>query len=563
MPEITTQLPAAFITSDGKRLSFSAYAFLILLCIAFFIPGIATLPPTDRDESSFAQASKQMIETGNYTDIRLQDKPRYKKPVGIYWLQTASVNLFNPQYLNEIWAYRIPSFAGASVAVVMTAALGSLFFGPMAGFLAAMMIAGCVILNVEARLAKTDAALLGSIMVMQYALARAYLNIRMNWRVAATFWTALGIGILIKGPIILLVLFSTLLWLRLSNKHLRWFNALKPWFGLGYLLLIVMPWFVAIALQSHGGFMAESAGHDLFAKLWQGQDRGILPPGLHLLAFPIIFFPFAIYVLLAIPDVWDARKQAAIKFCLGWIIPTWIVFELSLTKLPHYTLPTYPALAILAAKMLVDGYPVLAEKGRWVIAPAITLWLMIGMGFAVAFTLLPYLADHSWNIAQIIAALVLIIAQGVCLFLLFQRKMQSVMVMTFGSLLFIICVFGNMLPSLQHLWVSRQIVQTAETLKACDDLQIVSASYGEPSLVFMAGTNTKLVPDGGTAAGEMKRNPCAVGVVDDKHKQAFLDSFATNETQPAPMGKVEGLNIGHGHATVLTLYLLPQKPFAQ
>ena len=169
-------LSPGFFTPDGERLNKFAYAFLIVLCLAFFTPGLATLPPTDRDESLFAQASKQMIESGNYVDIRFQDQPRYKKPIGIYWLQAASVKLLNPHHLDEIWAYRVPSLIGATVAVLMTACLGAFLFSPAAGLLGAIMMAGCLILNVEARLAKTDAALLGSIMVAQYALARAYIG---------------------------------------------------------------------------------------------------------------------------------------------------------------------------------------------------------------------------------------------------------------------------------------------------------------------------------------------------------------------------------------------------
>ena len=119
-------IPNSFYAREGTRLSPLAYFFLLMLCVAFFTPGLVTMSPTDRDESSFAQASKQMIETGNYTDIRLQDAPRYKKPIGIYWLQSAVVRAVNPHHLDEIWAYRLPSFAGATLAVLMTAALGAL-----------------------------------------------------------------------------------------------------------------------------------------------------------------------------------------------------------------------------------------------------------------------------------------------------------------------------------------------------------------------------------------------------------------------------------------------------
>ena len=80
--------------------------------------GLLGLPPTDRDESRFAQASKQMIETGDYVSIRFQDEARNQKPVGtFYWLQAATVRagqaLGVPDALTTIWLYRIPSLLGA------------------------------------------------------------------------------------------------------------------------------------------------------------------------------------------------------------------------------------------------------------------------------------------------------------------------------------------------------------------------------------------------------------------------------------------------------------------
>ena len=78
-----------------------------------FLPGFFNIPPVDRDEARFAQATKQMIESGDYIDIRFQDEVRYKKPVGIYWLQAGVVRaaeaLGVPQARSTIWLYRIPS----------------------------------------------------------------------------------------------------------------------------------------------------------------------------------------------------------------------------------------------------------------------------------------------------------------------------------------------------------------------------------------------------------------------------------------------------------------------
>src|SRR5262245_3083630 len=101
-----------------------ALGVLVLVTLLCILPGFFSTPPTDRDESRFAQATKQMIETGEFVDIRFQDEVRYKKPVGIYWLQVGAVKagqaLGVPQALTTIWLYRIPSLIGAAAAVMLT-----------------------------------------------------------------------------------------------------------------------------------------------------------------------------------------------------------------------------------------------------------------------------------------------------------------------------------------------------------------------------------------------------------------------------------------------------------
>jgi 4-amino-4-deoxy-L-arabinose transferase-like glycosyltransferase len=573
MLEQLTTIPQSFYQQEQKRLSFLAYLFLFLVCVAFFTPGIVTIPATDRDESSFAQASKQMIESGNYTDIRLKDEPRYKKPIGIYWLQSTSVRLFNPHYLDEIWAYRIPSFLGATISVLMTAALGTLLFGPMVGLLAALMLAGSVLLNVEARLAKTDAALLASIMVSLYALAKAYIeNKEQQLAIEYTkslknsispyvnpfvFWTALSCGILIKGPIILMPLIGVLLWLRISDKNLKWFKSLRPVLGFIYALVLISPWFIAISMQSHGVFIEQSAGHDMFAKIWQGQNRGVMPPGMYLMALPLTFFPFVLFILFAAPDAWKNRKDTSVKFCLGWIIPTWVIFELSFTKLPHYVLPTYPALSLLTAKFLSDGFPTLAVTTRRLpIALVIGFWIILGMGFAILFSLLPILVDGTWQPPQMFAGIFLILSQGATLLLMPKHKTTSVIALTIGSLIFLSITFGSTLPQLQHIWMSREIVTAVEPLKPCPDSQIVSVGYHEPSLVFMAGTQTILAMNGLEAADDLKRNSCDVVVINGDQKDEFVGAFSGAAYQPRPLATINGLNSGHGSQVDMFIYAI-------
>src|SRR5437870_10537381 len=156
-----------------------AVAFLLLCAALLFLPGFFTIPPIDRDEARFAQATKQMVESGDFVDIRFQDDVRYKKPVGIYWLQAAVVetasSLGVPRAQLRIWLYRVPSLIGAIGAVLLTYWTALAFVTRRGAALAALLMASCVLLGAEARLAKTDAMLLLTVTAAMGAMARAYL----------------------------------------------------------------------------------------------------------------------------------------------------------------------------------------------------------------------------------------------------------------------------------------------------------------------------------------------------------------------------------------------------
>src|ERR1700680_3656097 len=96
------------------------YALLTALCLLLYLPGIAAIPPLDRDEARFAQATRQMLESGDFLRIRFQDEARNKKPAGIYWLQAAAVSAFSNPAATAIWPYRLPSLLGGGAAVVLT-----------------------------------------------------------------------------------------------------------------------------------------------------------------------------------------------------------------------------------------------------------------------------------------------------------------------------------------------------------------------------------------------------------------------------------------------------------
>ncbi len=206
-----------FVTESHVR----AIVFLTLCGLLFFLPGFFNIPAIDRDEARFAQATKQMVETGDFVDIRFQDEVRYKKPVGIYWMQAAVVDtaahLGLPRAQLRIWLYRIPSLIGAIGAVLLTYWTALAFLTRRGAVLAGVILCSSVLLGVEARLAKTDAMLLLTVVAAMGAMGRIYLawqrgedSERPPWILPAIFWTALAGGILLKGPLILMFVVLTI-----------------------------------------------------------------------------------------------------------------------------------------------------------------------------------------------------------------------------------------------------------------------------------------------------------------------------------------------------------------
>ena len=262
------------VTSSHLR----AAAFILACCALLMLPGFFTIPAIDRDEARFAQATKQMVETGDFVDIRFQDDVRYKKPVGIYWMQAAAVQaataLGLPGAQLRIWVYRIPSLIGAVGAVLLTYWTALAFVTRRGAVLAALMVCASVLLGAEARLAKTDAMLLLTVVAAMGALARVYLSWqrgedpeRPPWTWPAIFWTALAGGILIKGPLILMFAVLTVVSLAISDRGASWLWRLRPVWGLMWMLVLVLPWFVAIYWRAGDTFFTDSVGGDMLSKL--------------------------------------------------------------------------------------------------------------------------------------------------------------------------------------------------------------------------------------------------------------------------------------------------------
>jgi 4-amino-4-deoxy-L-arabinose transferase-like glycosyltransferase len=562
MPSLTSALDRLATLASASHAR--ACVLLVLLSLAAFLPGFQTLQPLDRDEPRFAQASKQMLETRDFVDIRFQDEARHKKPVGIYWLQSATVAageaLGVPQARTQIWLYRIPSLVGAIATVLLTYWALLAFVSARMALLGAALMAACVLLGVEARIAKTDAMLAACAVATMGALARTWLDwtrslafvpSSRNWLV---FWGATALGLLLKGPIVPMVWGLAILVLSLRERSFRWLKPLR--FGPGPLLclVVVLPWFLAIAWKTGGSFFAESVGQDMLGKVAEGQEKHWGPPGLYLLIFFGTYWPAAAFAAMAVPFAWLRRREPQVLFLLAWIVPSWLVFEAVPTKLPHYVLPLYPAVtALLLLAVLNDGIDrfrrgSVATALLVVIVPLVLTGVIVAANWSLDGTI-PYLALPFLLLALFVAGTVVAAFRRSDLEGALWRGVVASLLLGLG-------VYGFAVESLRSFKLSPRLAEAVRSV-GCSDPAVMTVGYREPSLVFLVGTDLAMGADGSAAATFLAQPGCRIALVEARHAAAFQAALPATGITPRLVTTLRGFNLNGGRRLEIAVLTRP------
>jgi 4-amino-4-deoxy-L-arabinose transferase-like glycosyltransferase len=564
----TRTMTSAVATRAGGVLDWAtasharASILLVVVALLCFLPGFFSIPPLDRDEGRFAQATKQMIETGDYIDIRLQDEARHKKPIGIYWLQAVAVHASGLGTAAPIWVYRTPSLIGAVLGVLVTYWAVLPLIGRRAALLAALMMSATILLGVEARIAKTDAVLFLCTVTAMGALLRVFLDPEGMRRSAVPWilWASIGVGILIKGPITLMVTGLAATAMSVWARSPRWLLAVRPGWGSLLALAIAAPWLIAIAIESGGTFLRDSFGADMLSKVGQASNTHWGPPGYHSLLFWFVAWPSAAFLALALPWVWQNRARQDVALLLAWFAPTWLVFEAISTKLPHYVLPAYPALFALASLALVENAKPLHRLWQRVIVAG--FWLvplglvLVGAGLLV-FT--------EWRLPVLMLVIgSAAIALGFATARILPRRVETgVPLAVATAALTYLSVYQFTLPALQTVWLSERMAETARAVAHCPNPRIASAAYHEPSLVFLTRTDL-VMADGAMAADFLGAGGCRLAFVDaaprrlggEAEEVAFRRRVAELGVTVEQVALVEGRNINGGHQRRMGLWRL-------
>ncbi len=553
---LATNVEAIFDWLSATHLR--AVVALLLLALACFLPGQASIPAIDRDEARYAQATTQMLETGDFVDIRFHDKPRHYQPAGIYWLQALAVKISGAELPAPIQIHRVPSLIGACL-IVLLAYWAALPLGDRrVAVIAGAMMAALLLLNIEARLAKTDAVLNAAILVCQAVLLRLYLvdrgtHVPLSWSFA--FWVAAGLGVLVKGPILVMIVGLTVIAASALARDIGWLKGLRPLVGLPIALLIALPWYVAIWFATDGAFYTKAIGYSITEKVASSMQAHGGPPGYYLVAALVTAWPITAVAASALPSLWRCRRLPLVGFVAAWVLPAWIAFELIATKLPHYVLPLYPGLALAAAWALV-GERIDAERG-WVRA----LFWLAALGpiatIAVAVGAAIWLEGRAPPLAFALAALVAILAIVSIILINARELLAGWLVLAVAAPVAYAAIFGVVAPRLDSLWLSPRLAAAAVEVSGCPDPQVISVGNDEASLIFAVGTGIVFGNDADTAAF-LAKGGCRAAIVESAAEGSFQAEFGKLGFQPGRSVRITGLNIANGRSLDFGVYGPPQ-----
>ena len=525
--------------------------FLIFLAICFliFLTGIFEIPILDRDEARFATASKTMLLENEFIDIKMYDEPRYKKPVGIYWLQVASNFIFGDTPYDNITLYRLPSIFSIFLAFIFIFFRLRKIFDNEISFLTIFFLMFSLLTLSEMLQAKTDGALFLTIILCNLMIYSLIENHKIKYKEKLIFWSALAIGVLIKGPIIFIYTILPLIIFSIIKRK----NFLKEIFcfsGLILFLILTLPWFIIITIKSNGAFWYESVGHDLLGKVSSGQESHGFPPGYYLITTLILFWPGSILIYPFIKKNFEQnfiriRKDDLTFFLLISFSVPYILFELVSTKLPHYIYPSYLPLSILLSKFLLD------ENLEGISKRSLYFFTLI-FPLTVVFLIYFIIAEYSEITITLAIILIFFILQipfliGAANIKRFKNKLINFSVFQISFYLTLVFYVNN---HVQDLWMAKRINSIIESNKKNYD-KIYNYGFGEPSLVFLTSHKSKKISPNLLDSINLKKERIMF-IINDEFSDLITSSEKYSDFKM--LKKFDGFNYSKGKTVTIKVF---------
>ncbi|MDL5056948.1 ArnT family glycosyltransferase [Geitlerinema calcuttense] len=325
---------------------------LILAGLLILLPGTGTIPLIDRDEPRFGQATREMMDRGEWVIPYFNGEYRFDKPVMTYWLM---------RVFYQFGIHELTSRLHSALFTILTALVmywwGRRLFGALAGFWGALAFMASVQILIHGRSNVADMPMVFAVTLSMWAVYELLQRGEKSpafWK-DQWFWTlylAQGFGFLAKGPITQAVVILSLL----LYRFLFWRKAI-PWShlrilpGIVVILLVVGIWGIPALIQTSGLFWNVGIGQHVVAR---GVEEFNQRSSAFLYYFGSVFLSLAPWIALGgfvlrnLRGEWTAPKA----FLVAWFAALFVIFTPYATRLPHYIMPGFPAFFLLLGHLL-------------------------------------------------------------------------------------------------------------------------------------------------------------------------------------------------------------------
>lgn len=474
------------------RTRWTAFALaLAIFAFASYLSSRSTL--FDRDEPRFAQASVEMLASGNWLYPTFDLELRPDKPILVYWLMASALEVLGV----SAWAARFWSPVCLALACWFVFGIARRLFDERAGLLAMCLLAAAPLAVVEGTIATTDALLLACTTGVMACFVATIVDGPSGPRYAGIgFWTALAL--LTKGPVglaIPLLSIAFALWFMRLERFPKGFQPKRIWFALAAAVVVFLVWAIPANSATHGEYAVRGLGHHVVDRVsgpLEGHGGGYflwLP-----LYVPVVVVGF-LSALMLLPaacralvggDVWNVRTRAVL---IGWTLPTFVLMTLVPTKLPHYVLPIFPSLAVACAGIVdaVERHEITDSERAW-LGAGTWIFAAVALLIAAAGVLAPYqLALDELSTPSIVIALCLGITTLVAMRLHRRGKeRRAAYAVVCGLVVTWIAAVELVMPVIERSKISPEIARTINS-RVPRSVPVARWKYSEPSFDFLLG----------------------------------------------------------------------------
>jgi len=457
----------------------------VLLCL-FFCVGSWKVSFFDRDEPRFAQPAKEMLFAQNWQDWivpHFNGEVFFHKPAFCYWQIAGAYKIFG---INE-FAARFLSSLWMAVSAIIIGVYLTRRFSYLTGLIGTLGFASSLMVIAEAKLATAEGTLTLLAVLAMLCLWDIFSNKAQNWQ-KIVFWMAIGVGILCKGPAILVPTIGTFIALLIFSKDRRWLGELGLWWGILLALVIGLPWYIAANYLSNNALIERFWQYDIVERIRQPLESHRGFPGFYVLTALIDTLPWSIFIVPVGIFAWKNRSDDKIRFLVSWLIGPTIILELIATKMVHYwilVLPAYSILLALAFTRWIENADTDEIWNRWYLPAKIALiivWAIISASaFSVGFTNI-FQSERLmfWILSTAGVLAIILVALG------FNRHQPAncFMMTVFGMIIITLTISALTLPALEKYKLGKQLADNMKHLADNEKTQFGLIGWKEPSTIF-------------------------------------------------------------------------------